>query len=69
MSAWIVLTGRADQGCQILDISKDAAKLVVGTPSQVPQHFALAFVQDSTQRRLCEVIWRRGKMIGVQLVQ
>jgi PilZ domain len=69
VSAWIVLTGQADQECQLLDISKNGAKLVVGTPSQVPQHFELAFVQDSTQHRLCEVVWRRGKMIGVQFVQ
>jgi PilZ domain len=69
VSAWIVLAGQADQESQLLDISKNGAKLVVRTPSQVLQHFELAFVQDSTQRRLCEVVWRRGKMIGVQFVQ
>jgi hypothetical protein len=69
LSAWIMLAGQENQECQVLDISKNGAKLVVGTSSQMPQHFELAFVQDSTQRRLCEVIWRRGKMIGVQFVQ
>jgi hypothetical protein len=68
VSAWIVLTGQADQECQLLDISKNGAKLVVGTPSQVPEKFELAFVETATKRQACEVIWRRGKMIGVQFV-
>jgi hypothetical protein len=69
VSAWIVLTGRADQECQILDISKNGAKLVVGgIPSQVPEKFELAFVETATKRQACEVIWRRGKMIGVHFV-
>lgn len=69
LSVWIVLSGRENQQRQVMDISKGGAKIIVGTSSQVPQHFKLAFVQDSTQRRPCEVIWRRGKMIGVQFVQ
>jgi PilZ domain len=67
-SAWIVLTGQADQECQVMDISKNGAKIVVQIPSHVPQWFELAFLHDSTKRRTCEVIWRRGKMIGVQFV-
>ena len=68
LSAWIVLTGRANQECQVMDISKNGAKIVVGVPSHVPQRFELAFLQDATKRQACEVIWRRGKMIGVQFV-
>ena len=68
LSAWIVLTGQANQECQVMDISKTGAKIVVGVPPHVPQRFELAFLQDATKRQACEVIWRRGKMIGVQFV-
>jgi hypothetical protein len=68
LSAWIVLTGQANQECQVMDISKNGAKIVVGFPSHVPQRFELAFLQDATKRQACEVIWRRGKMIGVQFL-
>ena len=68
LSAWIVLAGQENQQCQVLDISKNGAKLVVGTSSQVPEKFELAFVETATKRQACEVIWRRGKMIGVQFV-
>ena len=68
LSAWIVVTGQANQECQVMDISKNGAKIVLGVPSQVPQRFELAFLQDAKKRQACEVIWRRGKMIGVQFV-
>jgi len=68
VSAWIVLTGQANQECDVMDISKKGAKIAVQLLSNVPQRFELAFLQDGIKRRACEVIWRRGKMIGVQFV-
>jgi hypothetical protein len=68
LSAWIVLKGQANQECQVMDISKNGAKIVLGVPSQVPQRFELAFLHDATKRQVCDVIWRRGKIIGVQFV-
>jgi hypothetical protein len=66
-SAWIVLPGSAaDQECQVLDISMNGAKVIAEMPSHIPSRFELAFTQGDPRRRLCEVIWRRGKMIGVQ---
>jgi len=68
VSAWIVLAGQANQECDVMDISKKGAKIAVQLLSNVPQRFELAFLQDGTKRRACEVTWRRGKMIGVQFV-
>ena len=68
VSAWIVLTGQANQECDVMDISKTGAKIPVQSPSHLPQRFELAFLRDSTKRRACNVIWRRGQMIGVQFV-
>ena len=53
LSGWIVLTGKAKQECQVMDISKNGAKIVLGVPSQVPQRFELAFLQDATKRQAC----------------
>ena len=68
LSAWIVLAGQENQQCQLMDISKSGAKITVGASSQVPKTFELAFTETATKRQACEVIWRRGKMIGVQFV-
>jgi hypothetical protein len=68
LSAWIVLTGQANQECEVMDISKNGAKIAVPSSSHLPQRFELVFRQDSTKRRACKVIWRRGQMIGVQFV-
>jgi hypothetical protein len=66
LSAWIVQAGHDDQECQVMDISKNGAKIMTALPSQVPDRFELAFTQGDANRRLCEVVWRRGKIIGVQ---
>jgi hypothetical protein len=67
LTAFIVLAGRERQECQVLDVSMNGAKVITDTPSQVPSRFELAFTRGD-RHRLCEVIWRRGKMIGVQFV-
>jgi hypothetical protein len=68
LSGWIVLTDQANQECDVMDISKNGAKIAVQSSSHLPQRFELAFLRDSTKRRTCEVIWRRGKLIGVQFI-
>ena len=49
-----------------MDISINGAKIISAMPAQVPDRFELAFTQGDGKRRLCEVVWRRGKVIGVQ---
>ena len=65
-SAWILLNGGTDRECQVMDISSHGAKVVVQIPSDVPARFELSFLQNDRKRRICEVIWRRGKMLGVK---
>jgi hypothetical protein len=67
--SWMVFNGRADMECQVLDISPHGAKVVARIPSEVPTRFELAFFNDERKRRVCEVIWRRGKMLGVKFMQ
>jgi PilZ domain len=67
-TAWIVINGRADRECSLLDVSPAAAKVVVQDDSDTPERFELAFFHALDKRRKCEVIWRRGKMLGIRFV-
>jgi hypothetical protein len=53
--------GRADQECQIVDVSVKVAKVIAEIPSLVPSRFELAMVQGDTKRRICDVIRRVGR--------
>jgi len=64
-SAWITVQGRVHCECKILDVSKNGAK--VKTEEQVPDRFQLAFFQGG-ENRICEVVWRRAKMLGVKFI-
>jgi hypothetical protein len=59
------MAGRADQECQLIDISARGAKVIAAIPSLVPIRFELAMAQGDSKRRVCDVIWRRGKMVGI----
>lgn len=39
---------------------------IAAMPSEVRDRFELAFKQGNGERRLFDIIWRRGKTIGVQ---
>ncbi len=65
--AWIRLTGGfASRQCTLMDISQNGAKLVVSDPSDIPSSFTLSTQPGETAGRPCQVIWRRGKMVGVR---
>lgn len=64
-SAWIVLSGAADRECRIMDLSESGAKLCAVVTADLPTRFELAFYPGGKRRR-CTVIWRRGRMLGVQ---
>jgi hypothetical protein len=65
LSARINVAGRPHCECRVLDISTHGAKIAVALA--VPNHFELAF-SEGRQNRVCEVVWRRAKMIGVKFI-
>lgn len=68
-TAWITLDGGfAARQCRVLDLSKNGAKLVVETAEHIPTIIQLAFSRDARTGRTCEVLWRRGKMLGVRFI-
>jgi len=67
--AWLVADGQADTECDVLDISRNGAKVIIAIPSAVPDLFELVFAPGDQKRRHCEVVWRRGKLLGVKFTR
>jgi hypothetical protein len=69
-SGWITLDGGfAARPCTVLDLSSAGAKITVDDPHAVPAKVKLAFSRDARTGRTCEVVWRRGKTLGVKFVR
>lgn len=52
----------------MLDVSRDGAKIIADRSITIPIRFEIAFTQGDQKRRPCEVVWRRGKMLGVKFL-
>ena len=52
--------------CQVLDISADGAKLVADIAGPIGSMFRLSAVPQAVVRKSCEVVWRKGRTIGVK---
>ena len=67
---WVTLEGGfAARACTVLDLSATGAKIVIDDPSSVTSSkIRLAFARDARTGRNCEVVWRRGKTLGVRFV-
>jgi PilZ domain len=69
-SGWITLDGGfAARRCVVHDISATGAKITVEDASALAGRLRLAFSRDARSGRRCEVVWRRGKSLGVKFVR
>jgi hypothetical protein len=69
-SGWITMEGGfAARPCVVHDLSTSGAKVTIDDPSALPAKLRLAFSRDARTGRSCEVVWRRGKSIGVKFVR
>ena len=67
---WITLDGGfAARPCVVQDMSTTGAKLTIDDPNVLPARLRLAFSRDARTGRNCEVVWRRGKTLGVKFVR
>jgi hypothetical protein len=67
-SAWITLDGKTPgYKCQVADVSQSGAKIILDTAVEVGSLLDIAFVPRAAARR-CEVVWRRGKTLGIRFV-
>lgn len=49
--------------CVVRDISQTGARLIVTSPSELPDTFSLFLSKDVA--RQCRVVWRKEKQVGV----
>jgi hypothetical protein len=67
---WITLEGGfAARTCVVQDLSSTGARVTVDDPNVLPGKLRLAFSRDARTGRSCEVVWRRGKTVGVKFVR
>ena len=69
-SGWITLEGGfAARPCVVQDLSASGAKITIDDTNTLPAKLRLAFSRDARTGRACEVVWRRGKSVGVKFVR
>ena len=67
---WITLDGGfAARPCVVQDLSTSGAKVTVDDPNTLPAKLRLAFSRDARTGRNCEVVWRRGRTVGIKFVR
>jgi hypothetical protein len=67
---WITLDGGfAVRPCVVQDMSSTGAKITIDDSNVLPARLRLAFARDARTGRNCEVVWRRGKVLGVKFVR
>jgi PilZ domain len=67
---WITLEGGfAARPCVVQDLSTSGAKVTIEDLNALPAKLRLAFSRDARTGRNCEVVWRRGKVVGVKFVR
>jgi hypothetical protein len=67
---WITLDGGfAARPCVVQDLSSSGAKVTIDDPNTLPAKLRLAFSRDARTGRNCEVVWRRGRTVGIKFVR
>jgi hypothetical protein len=69
-SAWITIDGGAtNRECLVSDVSQNGAKIILDGATDIRGKFGLALVPNHPRRQQCEVVWRRGKILGIRFVR
>jgi hypothetical protein len=67
---WITLEGGfAVRACVVEDLSSSGAKITIEDNNTLPARLRLAFTRDARNGRPCEVVWCRGRTVGVKFVR
>ena len=67
---WITLEGGfAARPCTVEDLSASGAKITIEDLNSLPGKLRLALSRDARTGRNCEVVWRRGKSVGIKFVR
>jgi hypothetical protein len=69
-AGWITLDGGfAARPCMVENLSASGARVTVEDNNTLPAKLRLAFTRDARNGRACEVVWRRGRTVGVKFVR
>lgn len=69
-TAWITLEGGfAARQCTVLDLSSAGAKIAIDSAQPLNSKLRLAFSRDARKGRDCEVVWRRGRVLGLKFTR
>lgn len=69
-AAWITLDGGfAARQCVVEDLSSSGAKITVSDRNPLPGRFRLAMTRDVRSGRICEVVWRKDRTLGVKFTR
>jgi PilZ domain len=69
-AGWITLEGGfAARQCVVQDLSSSGAKVTIEDSNTLPARLRLAFTRDARTGQACEVVWRRGKSVGIKFVR
>jgi hypothetical protein len=69
-AAWIGLaSGGTHIPCVLWDISASGARIAAPRPNALPVAFNLLLNKEGSAQRVCRVVWRSSKYLGVQFVE
>ena len=68
-SAWIKGEGLAARECRLSDLSQAGAQIIIDAATDLPTRFTVALAPNALQQKSCEVMWRRGRIVGIRFVR
>jgi hypothetical protein len=68
-AAWITFNGDlVSHECRVMDVSATGAKLRADIDMAAGTKFRLSTIPRALVNQRCEVVWRRGRIIGAKFV-
>ena len=64
-TAWIAVAPGKLHGCVLSDISETGARIDVENSEIIPERFPMFLSRNGAARRVCTVVWRKPKQVGV----
>jgi hypothetical protein len=65
-TVWVQVRGEKPTGAVMSDISDSGARLDVREPDGIPDRFIMLLSKNGQARRMCRVVWRSDRQLGVQ---
>ena len=65
--AWVTLQdGHTRVECRVVDVSQDGAQITCNRADALHDRLVLAYALTASHSRTCEIVWRRGKTLGLK---